>query len=367
MFSCKHMLTICASCNVITFLLLLIGIDTDLANRIYVCSRASLQIVSPPGSSCIVLLPRAVNRVVCQPCIHFQAPRAFLNSISDLQVPPVTCREKLYPTSMSQTTRGLQIPSAQPARMMCFDMFVPPFQRSWETRSLRKHRRRVEDEGCTAKRRRLMFEVEVGLSENSSSSSSSSGGGARRDWPAGNGSPPAPAVPQPHPASQNLTLQQSSSAPPRPEVESSCMEVEAAQRKLQEIEDRITLEDDDEDEDLDLEPAPRRPVLVMSDSLKEGLQRGIGDILPHTVAQSVSHSCMELVLWRPPDDPFCRRRKFTVQRQRKQQIASQQPPTPCSSPTPPSAHSSSSAPADAHSSLYVFPVAHCSGEEDMEM
>lgn len=140
------MLTICASCNVITFLLLLIGIDTDLANRIYVCSRASLQIVSPPGSSCIVLLPRAVNRVVCQPCIHFQAPRAFLNSISDLQVPPVTCREKLYPTSMSQTTRGLQIPSAQPARMMCFDMFVPPFQRSWETRSLRKHRRRVEDE-----------------------------------------------------------------------------------------------------------------------------------------------------------------------------------------------------------------------------
>lgn len=50
---------------------------------------------------------------------------------------------------------------------------------------------------------------------------------------------------------------------------------------------RITLEDDDEDEDLGAEPAPRRPVLVMSDSLKEGLQRGITDILPHTVAQSV--------------------------------------------------------------------------------
>lgn len=50
---------------------------------------------------------------------------------------------------------------------------------------------------------------------------------------------------------------------------------------------RITLEDDDEDEDLDVEPAPRRPVLVISDSLKEGLQRGITDILPHTVAQSV--------------------------------------------------------------------------------
>lgn len=50
---------------------------------------------------------------------------------------------------------------------------------------------------------------------------------------------------------------------------------------------RITLEDDVGDEDLGVEPAPRRPVLVISDSLKEGLQRGITDILPHTVAQSV--------------------------------------------------------------------------------
>lgn len=50
---------------------------------------------------------------------------------------------------------------------------------------------------------------------------------------------------------------------------------------------RITLEDDDDDEGLDIESAPRRPVLVISDSLKEGLQRGISDILPHTVAQSV--------------------------------------------------------------------------------
>lgn len=50
---------------------------------------------------------------------------------------------------------------------------------------------------------------------------------------------------------------------------------------------RITLEDDS-DEDLDVEPPQRRPVLVLSDSLREGLQRGgIADILPHTVAQSV--------------------------------------------------------------------------------
>ncbi|XP_013869768.1 coiled-coil domain-containing protein 117 isoform X2 [Austrofundulus limnaeus] len=117
---------------------------------------------------------------------------------------------------------------------------------SWETRRLRKHRR-LDDEGCSAKKRRLMPEAELDLSENS-----------------------CPA----------LSAQQ-------PDAESSCMDIESAQRRLQEIEDRITLEDDDDDEDLDVEPAARRPVLVISDSLKEGLQCGISDILPQTVAQSV--------------------------------------------------------------------------------
>lgn len=217
-----------------------------------------------------------------------------------------------------------------------------------------------------------MDEAEVDISENSHTST-------QRDWPAITSCPPlpaqqaSPAPPQPCPAPQNLsmsqplTLPQASSALSRPETENSCMEIEAAQRKLQEIEDRITLEDDDEDEDLDVEPAPRRPVLVISDSLKEGLQRGISDILPHTVAQSVSHSCMELVLWRPPDDPFCRKRKGSLQKQRKPQTVSRQPPTPCPSPTPHSPLSPSSPPADTRSALYSFPVAHSSGEEDMEM
>ncbi|XP_059192773.1 coiled-coil domain-containing protein 117 isoform X2 [Centropristis striata] len=237
---------------------------------------------------------------------------------------------------------------------------------NWEARCLRKHRRRVDDEGCSAKRRRLMYEADADLSENSNTST-------HHDWPTTNSCPPLPVqqdnptLPQPCPASQPLTLEQPSSALPRPETESSCMEIEAAQRKLQEIEDRITLEDDDEDEDLDVEPAPRRPVLVISDSLKEGLQRGISDILPHTVAQSVSHSCMELVLWRPPDDPFCRKRKCSLQKPRKLQTVTRQPPTPCPSPTPHSPLSPSSPPADTHSSLYSFPVAHISGEEDMEM
>lgn len=162
---------------------------------------------------------------------------------------------------------------------------------------------------------------------------------------------------------------------------------------------RITLEDDDEDEDLGVEPAVKRPVLVILDSLKEGLQRGITDILPHTVAQSMyvivllldeltniilcaclesfphyssfvfffprSQSCMELVLWRPPDDLFPRKQKNSAQKLRKQQPAvSQQPLTPCSSPNH---QSPSSPPADTHSCLYSFPVARSSAEEDMEM
>ncbi|XP_068594788.1 coiled-coil domain-containing protein 117 [Brachionichthys hirsutus] len=226
---------------------------------------------------------------------------------------------------------------------------------NWETRSLRKNRRRVGDEACSAKRRRLMSKEEEGLSENPNASTLT-------DWSTGNALPApsaqraAPASPRPRPAPAQPPV----SALSRPETESSCMEIEAAHRRLQEIEDRIILEDD-EDEDLDVEPAQRRPVLVISDSLKEGLQRGIGDILPQTVAQCVSHSCMELVLWRPPDDPFCRRRKGPSQKQRKQVAGSERPRTPCASPGP------SSPPADTHSCLYSSASAHNSGEEDMEI
>ncbi|XP_017269137.1 coiled-coil domain-containing protein 117 isoform X2 [Kryptolebias marmoratus] len=220
---------------------------------------------------------------------------------------------------------------------------------NWETRRLRKHRR-LDDEGCSAKKRKLMPEAEVDLSESSCPALSAQ---------------VSLAPPQSCSAPQNFILPQPSSSLSQPETESSCMDIEAAQRKLQEIEDRITLEDDDEDEDLDVEPAPRRPVLVISDSLKEGLQCGISDILPQTVAQSVSHSGMELVLWCPPEDPFCQRLKDSLQKQRKQQTACRQPPTPCPSPSPPL--SPSSPPADTASPLYTFPAVNSSAEEDMEI
>ncbi|XP_029018171.1 coiled-coil domain-containing protein 117 [Betta splendens] len=258
------------------------------------------------------------------------------------------------PTSLPAFDLGSPMMSADLQRASVYD-------HTWETRCLRKHRRRVDDEACSAKKRRI--EAEADISENTSTCN---------NWPTTNVCPllsaqASLALPQLCATPQPLSLPQTSSALSQPDTESSCMEIEAAQRKLREIEDRITLEDDDEDDNLDVEPAPRRPVLVISDSLKEGLQRGISDILPHTVAQSVSHSCMELVLWRPPDDPFCRRLKDSLQKQRKQQTVTRHSPTPCPSPNPHSALSPSSPPAHTHPPVYSFTVAHSSGEEDMEM
>ncbi|XP_010897173.1 coiled-coil domain-containing protein 117 [Esox lucius] len=252
---------------------------------------------------------------------------------------------------------------------------VSPPNANWERRCLRKHRRSNDDEGCSAKRRRLMEEAgcdPLDLSLN-----------VCQNWPPANHDSTlaelgSQALPQPSLGNQDLghqdlghkdlglPLSRSPSPQTHTEPEGSCMEVEAAQRRLQEIEERITLEDDEDDEDLDVEPAPRRPVLVMSDSLREGLQRGISDILPHTVAQSVSHSCMELVVWRPPEDALARKLKDSLQRQRKQQTSSRQPLTPR---VPPSSQIPLNPTGEAYSPSYCSPgaAAHISGEEDMEL
>ncbi|KAL7839956.1 hypothetical protein SRHO_G00266140 [Serrasalmus rhombeus] len=239
---------------------------------------------------------------------------------------------------------------------------------SWERRCLRKHRRRTDDEGCTAKKRKLMEVAGSGPLDYSSPKPCQS-------WSveATAHSPSiqlSPSTLQPGPCTQEASLAFSPVSVPstRPDTEGSCMEVEAAQRKLQEIEDRITLEDDS-DEDLDVEPAQRRPVLVLSDSLREGLQRGIGDVLPHTVAQSVSHSCMELVLWRPPEDPFTQQLKDCLQRQqRKQHPVCRQTPTPIPSTPLPEQMQPKEPAEQAFSPLYCPPVASSSsGEEDMEL
>ncbi|XP_072521178.1 coiled-coil domain-containing protein 117 [Salminus brasiliensis] len=238
---------------------------------------------------------------------------------------------------------------------------------SWERRCLRKHRRRTDDDSCNAKRRKLMEEA-------GSESSDYPGPKPCQSWSMEDTARSLPTqlsseALQPGPSSQEVGLAFSSVPlpPVRPETEGACMEVEAAQRKLQEIEDRITLEDDS-DEDLDVEPAQRRPVLVLSDSLREGLQRGIGDILPHTVAQSVSRSCMELVLWRPPEDPITQQLKDSIQRQqRKQQPACRQTPTPIPRTPLPEPMQPKEPAEQAFRPLYCPPAASMGGEEDMEL
>lgn len=86
-----------------------------------------------------------------------------------------------------------------------------------------------------------MYEAEVDISENSNTSN-------RHEWPTANSCPSlsaqqaSPAPPKPCPAPQPSTLPQpSNSLLSRPETESSCMEIEAAQRRLQEIEDRYAI------------------------------------------------------------------------------------------------------------------------------
>ncbi|KAK0138737.1 Coiled-coil domain-containing protein 117 [Merluccius polli] len=235
----------------------------------------------------------------------------------------------------------------------------PPSNRSWERRCLRKHRRRNDDDECIAKRRKL-----ADLLESSSPTDVCSGWTPVSSCTSLEARPAS--SPPPH---QEVAFPQTTSPPGRLEVEGSCMEVDAAQRRLREIEDRITLEDDDDDEDLDVESFPRRPVLVMSESLRQGLQRGMNDILPHKVAQSVNHSCMELVLWRPPEDALSRRLKDSLQRQqRKQQTTSRQPPTPCPSPALQSTRAAARPVVEApYPPPYSFPEAYASGEEDMEL
>ncbi|RXM94262.1 Coiled-coil domain-containing protein 117 [Acipenser ruthenus] len=89
----------------------------------------------------------------------------------------------------------------------------------------------------------------------------------------------------------------------------------AAHRRLQEIEDSIIVEDDDED--LETESTNSSfPVLVMSDTLREGLKQGLGDVIPRKIAQSLNHSCMEMVIWRPPEDVLCSKQRETMERLR---------------------------------------------------
>lgn len=92
---------------------------------------------------------------------------------------------------------------------------------------------------CSAKKRRLATGAEVAFAEKACS-------GPPFDWPAASGRlPPLMASQQDDPGplspvvlSKSQNLVQPLCGLSQPEMDSSCMEIEAAQRKLQEIEDR---------------------------------------------------------------------------------------------------------------------------------
>ena len=228
---------------------------------------------------------------------------------------------------------------------------------SWRRRCLRKQRR-SDDEGCAPKKRRLV-EAESGPRENSSICDDRP---PERSCPPLSARPFRPVLPQSRQGPQDIPLPESS-ALTHPVTDGSCMEIEAAPKKHQDIENITTRED--ENDDLDVEPTPR---LVMSDALKARLQRGISDILPPTVVQSVRHSCMQLVVWKPPEDAlFLLKEDSVPQRQRKHQTSCRPTPDPCPSPSP----QSSTKPTDflsehTYSPLYNIP-ANSSDEVDMEL
>ncbi|KAK9974906.1 hypothetical protein ABG768_022972 [Culter alburnus] len=238
---------------------------------------------------------------------------------------------------------------------------------TWERRCMRKQRRRTDDESCSPKRRKLMGEG--GADEYSSPKASHRWSANSTTCSSSSETSPVQLQTGPRTDEMGLSFNAAPSPLPRVPTEGSGMEVEAAQRRLQEIEERITLEDDSDEEELDVEPAQRRPVLVMSDSLREGLQRGIDDILPHMVAQSVGRSCMELVVWRPPEDPLTQRLKDSLQRQQRKQLAvNRQTPTPVPSiSSPPSQPQVTATNEQTFSPLFSSPALLNSGEEDMEL
>lgn len=77
---------------------------------------------------------------------------------------------------------------------------------------------------------------------------------------------------------------------------------------------------------------------------------------------------MELVLWRPPEDPFTQQLKDSLQRQqRKQHPAGRQTPTPVPSTSVTEQPRPKEPAEQAFSPLYCTPAASSSGEEDMEL
>ncbi|MGH0143376.1 UNVERIFIED_CONTAM: hypothetical protein FKN15_005643 [Acipenser sinensis] len=173
--------------------------------------------------------------------------------------------------------------------------------RSCERRYERKHKREHDEETAIPRKRRATAEM---VSPSYQAPSFLPEGVAPQHcWGDLNASPQEPAELEGQAAHMEV------------EGRESVKQWGAAHRRLQEIEDSIIVEDDDED--LETESTNSSfPVLVMSDTLREGLKQGLGDVIPRKIAQSLNHSCMEMVIWRPPEDVLCSKQRETMERLR---------------------------------------------------
>uniref|UniRef100_V9KT15 Coiled-coil domain-containing protein 117-like protein n=1 Tax=Callorhinchus milii TaxID=7868 RepID=V9KT15_CALMI len=180
-------------------------------------------------------------------------------------------------------------------------------QQRYELRSRRKHKREKEDEGAPARKKRLTEKMlncrvePVNVLRNS--------------WP----HPPCCQE-----SGLNANSWQVRPTPQEPRViekESVSMEVKIDTKqeeldglqKLREIEDRLTGEDDP---DVDGNEISETPILVLSDSLREELNRGLEEVLPRKIIESLNRPCMELVLWKPRDEHFSEKLETERKKQR---------------------------------------------------
>uniref|UniRef100_A0A8C5Q3T3 Coiled-coil domain containing 117 n=1 Tax=Leptobrachium leishanense TaxID=445787 RepID=A0A8C5Q3T3_9ANUR len=91
-----------------------------------------------------------------------------------------------------------------------------------------------------------------------------------------------------------VTLTPNNEAMEETPVESLC---DAACRRLQDIDNRLSLDEDIEAENST--PARNLPTLIMSELLQESLKKGFEESFTKKMVESMSRPSMELVLWKP--------------------------------------------------------------------
>ncbi|KAJ6656671.1 hypothetical protein lerEdw1_003558 [Lerista edwardsae] len=191
----------------------------------------------------------------------------------DPATPPGSPRAAAAP-GLAQQQQQQQPPRGSPPR-------APPSCRH-------KHKLKMEEataDGCPARKRRLTAALATGL----------------EDW----------TLPVASPIGQGLGLQPAAPCAPGT-LELPCEDMEqvmgeqpceAARQRFQELEDRIIDEEDEEEDTVPVDgSAGRLPTLVLSDTLKRGLERDYDRVLTKKIVESMSRPSMELVLWKPLPD-----------------------------------------------------------------